>query len=556
MKNKYGRSIVIALLTAALLCLSFATASPALAEEPAPELRTVDAATVDEFLKAIGPNTVINLTGRSYDLTGATGYGVYGSKYYGWNEVYDDGWELEIAGVENLTIRAARAGAEIVTAPRYACVLAFVNCKNVTLDGFIAGHTDGPGFCTGAVLHMLGCRDMSVTGCDLYGCGTYGLELDKCRGVHALGTTIRDCSYGAVYANACSDVLLDDCAVHGIEGYGGVFNFYSCHDCAVINSMVRSCTIPSLVDLHSARDIYMAGCEISRNSFDGTFFCTPYPLVLEGCVFKGNSSAYGWYNDSWQQSERVVDPEGKPYADGDFETLTLKENVNWTAPEELSFTAAPVEASEDGMIHVKTVDELLSAIGPDRTIYLEDGVYDLSTASAYGTGSSDYFSWMSGFDGPQLAIQGVENLTIKAAGPHRARIVAVPRYSEVLYFEDCSAITLSGFTAGHNPVIADQGCAGGVLSFSNCRDFKVEDCSLFGCGIVGVSCMGCFGGEVVRTEIHDCSDGACYFYDSRDIALTDCNIHDIGSYYGSYLYQVYSCRNITVNGNTLNEGTC
>ena len=520
MKNKYGRSIVIALLTAALLCLSFATASPALAEEAAPELKTVDAATVDEFLKAIGPNTVINLTGRSYDLTGATGYGVYGSKYYGWNEVYDDGWELEIAGVENLTIRAARAGAEIVTAPRYACVLAFVNCKNVTLDGFIAGHTDGPGFCTGAV------------------------------------PTIRDCSYGAVYANACSDVLLDDCAVHGIEGYGGVFNFYSCHDCAVINSMVRSCTIPSLVDLHSARDIYMAGCEISRNSFDGTFFCTPYPLVLEGCVFKGNSSAYGWYNDSWQQSERVVDPEGKVYADGDFETLTLKENVSWTAPEELSFTAAPVEASEDGMIHVKTVDELLSAIGPDRTIYLEDGVYDLSTASAYGTGSSDYFSWMSGFDGPQLAIQGVENLTIKAAGPHRARIVAVPRYSEVLYFEDCSAITLSGFTAGHNPVIADQGCAGGVLSFSNCRDFKVEDCSLFGCGIVGVSCMGCFGGEVVRTEIHDCSDGACYFYDSRDIALTDCNIHDIGSYYGSYLYQVYSCRNITVNGSTLNEGTC
>ena len=556
MKNKYGRSIVIALLTAALLCLSFVTASPALAEEPAPELRTVDAATVDEFLKAIAPNTVINLTGRSYDLTGATGYGVYGSKYYGWNEAYDNGWELEIAGVENLTIRAARAGAEIVTAPRYACVLAFVNCKNVTLDGFIAGHTDGPGFCTGAVLHMLGCRDMSVTGCDLYGCGTYGLELDKCRGVHALGTTIRDCSYGALYANACSDVLLDDCAVHGIEGYGGVFSFYSCHDCAVINSMVRSCTIPSLAELHSARDIYMAGCEISRNSFDGTFFCAPYPLVLEGCVFKGNSSAYGWYNDSWQQSERVVDPEGKVYGDGDFETLTLKENVSWTAPEEIKFSSSPVETSEDGMIHVKTVDELLSAIGPDRTIYLEDGVYDLSTASAYGTGSSDYFSWMSGFDGPQLAIRGVENLTIKAAGPHRARIVAVPRYSEVLYFEDCSAITLSGFTAGHNPVIADQGCAGGVLSFSNCRDFRVEDCSLFGCGIVGVSCMGCFGGEVVRTEIHDCSDGACYFYDSRDIALTDCNIHDIGSYYGSYLYQVYSCRNITVNGNTLNEGTC
>ena len=555
MKNKYGRSIVIALLTAALLCLSFATASPALAEEPAPELRTVDAATVDEFLKAIGPNTVINLTGRSYDLTGATGYGVYGSKYYGWNEVYDDGWELEIAGVENLTIRAARAGAEIVTAPRYACVLAFVNCKNVTLDGFIAGHTDGPGFCTGAVLHMLGCRDMSVTGCDLYGCGTYGLELDKCRGVHALGTTIRDCSYGAVYANACSDVLLDDCAVHGIEGYGGVFSFYSCHDCAVVNSMVRSCSTPSLVDLSSSRDVYMAGCEISRNSFEGMFYCAPYPLVLEGCVFKGNSIPSGWYNEPWQQSARVVDPEGNVYGDGDFEALTLKENVSWTAPEEITFTAVPVETAEDGMIHVRTVDEFLNAIGPDRTIYLEDGVYDLSESSGYGIGSCDNWEWMSGFDGPQLAIHDVENLTIKAAGPHRARIVAVPRYSEVLYFYNCRGITLSGFTAGHNPIISDQGCAGGVLSFTDCRDFRVEDCSLFGCGIVGVSCMSCLDGEIARTEIHDCSDGACYFYDCRDIALTDCNIHDIGSYYGGYIYQVYGCRSITVNGTELPDGT-
>ena len=72
---------------------------------------------MDEFLKAIAPNTVITLTGRSYDLTHALGYGVFGSKYYCWNEIYDDGWELEIDKVQNLTIRAARPGTEIVTVP-------------------------------------------------------------------------------------------------------------------------------------------------------------------------------------------------------------------------------------------------------------------------------------------------------------------------------------------------------------------------------------------------------------------------------------------------------
>ena len=114
----------------------------------------VEAATVDELLKAIAPNTVITLTGRSYDLTRAQGYGVYGSKWYGWNDIYDDGWELEIDNVEGLTIRASRPGTEIITVPRYACVMKFVNCADVTLEGFTAGHSDGPGFCTGAVLYV------------------------------------------------------------------------------------------------------------------------------------------------------------------------------------------------------------------------------------------------------------------------------------------------------------------------------------------------------------------------------------------------------------------
>ena len=58
-----------ALLMAALLlfALFFAHAGTASAEsEESAALTEVEAATVDEFLKAIAPNTVITLTGRSY----------------------------------------------------------------------------------------------------------------------------------------------------------------------------------------------------------------------------------------------------------------------------------------------------------------------------------------------------------------------------------------------------------------------------------------------------------------------------------------------------------
>ena len=161
------RGGLIALLLAVMLLVSMFAAAPAQAKgegavsgaapktaavsqndaagdkpEAAPaEKNQVEAATADELLKAIAPNTVITLTGRSYDLTRAQGYGVYGSKWYGWNDIYDDGWELEIDNVEGLTIRASRPGTEIITVPRYACVMKFVNCADVTLEGFTAGHS-------------------------------------------------------------------------------------------------------------------------------------------------------------------------------------------------------------------------------------------------------------------------------------------------------------------------------------------------------------------------------------------------------------------------------
>lgn len=556
--RRYGiKHGLLALLLLAVLLVTIvsAAAGSAAAEGTDPaeaeEVRMVEAATVDELLEAIAPNTTITLTGRSYDLTRAQGYGVYGSGYYIWNEVYDDGWELEIDNVQNLTICAGRTGTELVTVPRYACVLKFVNCANVTLEGFTAGHTDGPGYCTGAVLHMEGCRNMTVKNCDLYGCGTYGLELEHSSTVHAYGTTIRDCSYGALWAANCTDVLLDDCSVHGIDGYEGVFSLRSCRDCAVINTLVRDNASASLVSLNSSRNFYMAGCEVSKNRFIGMFFCAPYPLTMEGCQFTGNECEYGWYQNDWRQSERVVAPDGHIYTDEELGALGLLADAVWSPAENQSAPVTAPKASADGMIHVHNVDELLASIAPETTIYLEDGVYNLSDSANYGTDSGDYWYWMDCYDGPGLVIQGVENFSITAAGPHRARIVAEPRYCDVLSFEGCVNVSLSNFTAGHTQAIDDGGCAGGVLSFMDCRDTSVEDCSLYGCGILGISFSSCLGAEVVHTEIHDCSNGALFFYDSRDIAVSACNIHDIPN----ALYQVYDCRNITVDGEALPEGS-
>ena len=49
--------------------------------------RIVYAETVDEFLAAIGPNTVIYLTGAEYRLADAADYGMGFENYYRWENV-------------------------------------------------------------------------------------------------------------------------------------------------------------------------------------------------------------------------------------------------------------------------------------------------------------------------------------------------------------------------------------------------------------------------------------------------------------------------------------
>lgn len=501
-------------------------------------LAEVEAATVDELLRAIAPNTVISLTGRSYNLCEALGYGNFGGDYYDWENTYD-GWQLVISGLSGLTIKADRPGTEIVTSPRYAAVLRFADCEDVTLSGFTAGHTDGAGMCTGAVLSCQNCKNFDIERCDLYGCGTYGAELDHCRNFSVRSSTLRDCSYGAAWALCSSNVVLEDCMVYGISNYYGCFWFSSCRDCAVVDSVVRNCSGNSLL-WSEYSTVFLGGCEISNNSFDGMFFASWKPITVEGCSFRDNSGA--WYFEDWNKSERVVGASGDAWDEMELYDMKLDRDASWEPTPSEKPVTEPVAPSEDGMIHVTTVDELLASIAPDVTIYLEDGVYRLSDAGDYGAGSGAYYDWMICYDGPGLVIRNVDNLVITGGGSHRVSIVSEPRYAYVLSFENCSGVTLSNFTAGHTQEPSE--CAGGVLSFLDCNQTVIEDCSLYGCGIYGVSTYSCRDLSVRYTEIHHCSYGAMDFSETRDVVIEHCNIHDNGG----PDYQLYNCRNIVADG--------
>ena len=518
----------------------------------AAEPRIVECGTVEDFLKAIAPNTTIRLTGRSYELSAALGYGNFGGDYYEWLDLYGE-WELVISGVNGLRIEAVHPGTEIVTLPTYANVIRFDNCSDVCLSGLTIGHIEGAGYCSGSVLRMLDCEDMRVENCELYGCGTYGLELDRCRNLSCRETVIRDCSTGAMTATTSSGIVLDSCRITGISGqdYTAVLSLSNCSGCGVLNSLVRSCSGTELLRCNYVRDFRLAGCEIANNRFGGMFFVGSGPVTVDGCSFRKNEMENGWYSEPWggSESERVVDPNGRIYEDYELYELELKTDVSWTPAEPEIPEQKQIEASADGMIHVSTVDELLASIAPGAKIYLEDGVYALAEATGFGSYAGEYYYWMPCYDGPGLVISGADDLTITAGGPHRVTITAMPRYADVLTFENCSGLTIQNITAGHTQ--EPGSCTGGVLCFRDSASSSVQDCSLYGCGTIGVTAYSSRDLAVRYTEIHDCSDGAFFFLECDGVTIERCNVHDVD---GS-TYYTYNCKNISADGKIVPEGT-
>ena len=530
---------LISLMIAVIMLFSLAAcgetpASPAAETEPletpAPKTEdgrpVIEAATVDELLAAIAPDTVIELTGQRYMLTEASDYGTgSGSGYYRWDT--GDGAELVIENVTGLIIRAASRDTCIVTEPRWVNVLHFIDCEDITLEGFTAGHTDG-GYCSGGVLCFENTKAVTVDGCSLYGCGTEGVTTYSCENVAVTGSEIWNCSQGAAFIYDSKNVSFDNCDFHGITAEFGMFRTVDSDRFALLNSTIRDSSGDVFFNSSCSSGVYIGGCEVSGNKFRDMFASELVPITVEGCAL-GDNDIIDWYADmeklgSLCENSKAVDPEGNVYAYSELQNMQKTENAVWNA--HVSEVDTPdVAAGEDGKVHVTTVDEFLAAIAPDTTIYLEPGTYDLSTAEGYGVSETERYHWDLRYDGPSLVITGVDGLTIEGAGAESVTIAAVPRYADVLSFERCSGLTLRGFTAGHTEEKGE--CTGGVLYFDLCDNAAIEGCALFGCGIMGITASNCAGMNVSTTEIYDCAYGAVTLNDSTAV-FDGCDIHDNG----------------------------
>lgn len=515
-----------------------ATAVPvetASAEPVAPQDGVYTVSTVDEFIAAIGPDREIHLEPGTYDLSTASTYaGETGNEWCYWEEVYD-GYELVIQFANNLTITGAGKNVTILSAaPRYAQVLKLVGCYGILLDSFTAGHTKEPGSCVGGVIYLENCECVIIDYVGLYGCGVTGVTADGCDTMTIAGCDIYECSYNGISFNNCTYTTVANCRFYDL-------------------GKTEEWEADAVFVLESSFDITILDCEIYGNVSQYLLRSSGVEQVtLKNNVFRDNwvkSSAFGTFGNfvtlDGNTFEDCLIPrwftEGCGAVDPEGNTIT-EDTLNGID------TGETVPAGEKTTVTVTNADEFLAAIGPNTEIVIDAETIDLSTAKDYGGGPKKYYRWEDIYDGPGLVIAGADNLTIRSKdGKTKSHTIsAVPRYANVLTFINCDNLVLSGFTAGHTK---EPGvCVGGVLRFQNCTMVSVDNCGLFGCGILGVSAELCTSITLRKCDIYECSNGGVQMLDTTGITIEQCTFRDLG---GNNL-MLYGCSDVTVDGEPIN----
>lgn len=208
-------------------------------------------------------------------------------------------------------------------------------------------------------------------------------------------------------------------------------------------------------------------------------------------------------------------------------TLVLLAGCGLVAGPAAEKATEPSAPDSSEAIRVSSVDEFLAAIAPNALIFLDEGEYDLSSASNYGQSDSPYYSWIAAEnDGYELEIHNTDNLSIFGAGMDKTTLAAVPRYANVLKFVNSHGVTLSELTAGHTK---EPGyCQGGVVALENCSEVSVLYCGLYGCGTVGVSAADCSDLSVADCHIYECSHYAVNVTRCRNVRVTDNEVYRHG----------------------------
>jgi len=233
---------------------------------------------VRDFVKAIKPNTRIQLKNKKYDLNHLEDVDFAENQYV-------DNWN-QISNIENLVIEGlGDTPVELYTSDGYSTVLIFNDCANIALKNLNIGHIIPiESTCSGNVIELNNCEDVLIDQCELYGCGTRGLNLYNVHGMKFANSVIYECSMEIMTLMKSSNIVFE-------------------------NSTFRDNNGSVVVELN-CENIKFNQCSFSAESNIPTFsygeWFDPKYVTLRGIQFRYNDSTVATYHEVLEPEKNVV----------------------------------------------------------------------------------------------------------------------------------------------------------------------------------------------------------------------------------------------------------
>lgn len=194
---------------------------------------------------------------------------------------------IQLTGIVSLSIEAEHLGkAEILCKPGkdhngnddsgcFDPVITINTCEEIKIDGLILGHDGEIGGCNqeAYVVGVSNASDILINNCDLYGCGSIGVNCRVVNGVNINNSVVRDCQLHIARGssnsyNNGSDIksfCFNGCIMSGHIGHTHAEYYYSALNCP--------------------NELYLTDCVLLNNN-NPTF--DDYSAMLTNCKFYNN----------------------------------------------------------------------------------------------------------------------------------------------------------------------------------------------------------------------------------------------------------------------------
>ena len=197
-------------------------------------------------------------------------------------------------------------------------------------------------------------------------------------------------------------------------------------------------------------------------------------------------------------------------------------------------------SAKQDIVVVGGLFELFDEIADNKCILVMPGTYNITDFIEANEADLEYWDWTDEkffgygvfqdevYDGKQLIIGNVDNLTIMSSDPDDpAEIVVDPRYAQVLTFYDCDNLEIDDIVIGHTEM---GDCSGDVFDLIQCDNVEMNNVDAYGCGVIALSAAYCDDIRLDHCSFHDCYDGVIRAEYTSNIVAKYCRFSNVNSW--------------------------